>query len=177
VIDWLIGAGFLLACIAVFFVMRAGWKRRGRRQADVVRPTLAPREDDLDPALLTRDLFYVATTRAADRLDRIVIGGLGFRGRAVVTVHAQGVVLDIAGERPILIAAADLTSVGRSTWTIDRVVETDGLVRLGWRLGDLDVDSYLRDSDGSAALISAIAGIVPGGSAPTSAPTRGDTTP
>lgn len=151
---WLIGGGFLVLFVAVFFLMRAGWYGRRRRQADVTRPTPAPA--DLGATIAERDLFYVSTTRAPDRLDRIVIGGLGFRGRAVVSVHSEGVVLDIAGESPILIERESLRDIGRATWTIDRVVEDDGLIRLGWRLGDLDVDTYLRDNDEPEALVDAI---------------------
>jgi hypothetical protein len=152
----LILAGFLVVAIAAFFVMRAGWRRRTRRQSGIVAPTPAPSPDDLGGALVERDLFYVSTTRSDDRLDRIVVGGLGFRARAVVSVHPEGVVLDIAGTTPILIAREQLRDVGRATWTIDRVVEEDGLVQLGWRLGDLDVDTYLRDSDDPRPLVDAI---------------------
>jgi hypothetical protein len=159
VIRWLIGAGFLLLFVAFFVLMRAGWKGRGRRQAGITAPTVAPQflltESALQAATAVSDLFYVATTKAADRLDRIVVGGLGFRGRAVVSVHTEGVVLDIAGEKAVLIPVGDLRDVGRSTWTIDRVVETDGLIRLGWRLGELDVDTYLR-GDESHELLAAI---------------------
>jgi hypothetical protein len=158
---WLIGAGFLLVCVGIYFLMRWGWVHRGRRQSGIARPTLAPA--DLGECLAERDLFYVSTTKASDRLDRIVIGGLGFRGRAAVSVHPEGVVLDIAGERPILIERSTLRSVGRATWTIDRVVETDGLVQLGWRLGDLDVDTYLRDSDDPRDLVAAIRTMIPTG--------------
>ncbi|MGA1811756.1 hypothetical protein VH571_05155 [Frondihabitans sp. 4ASC-45] len=159
-IRWLIGAGFLVAAVGIYFWMRAGWLARRRRQADVTRPTPAPASAELGELLAERDLFYVATTKASDRLDRIVVGGLGFRGRAVVSVHPDGVVLDIAGEPPILIARADLRDVGRSTWTIDRVVETDGLIKLGWRLGDLDVDTYLRDSDDPRELVAAVSTLI-----------------
>ena len=155
---WLIGAGFLLVCVGIYLLMRWGWKRRGRRQTGITRPTLAPA--DLGECLAERDLFYVSTTKASDRLDRIVIGGLGFRGRALVSAHPEGVVLDIAGERPILIERSNLREIGRSTWTIDRVVEKDGLVRLGWRLGDLDVDTYLRDSDDPRDLVAAIRNLI-----------------
>ncbi|BDZ50665.1 transporter [Frondihabitans sucicola] len=150
----LILAGFLVVAVALFFVMRAGWRSRGRRQAGIALPTTAPA--DLGEALAERDLFYVSTTKADDRLDRIVVGGLGFRARATVSVHPEGVVLDIAGLKPILIDREHLREVGRATWTIDRAVEQDGLVQLGWRLGDLDVDTYLRDSDDPRALVAAI---------------------
>lgn len=169
---YIIGACFLLACVGVFFVMRWGWRARGRRQSDIALPTPAP--DQLSAAHIETDLFYVATSKASDRLDRIVTGGLGFRARAVVTVHDEGVVLDLAGGHPILIATADLRSVARATWTIDRVVEPDGLIQLGWRLGDLDVDTFLRDSDDPRPLVDAITQLIPTAGTAT---TRGDITP
>ncbi|MCU1526786.1 MAG: hypothetical protein JWP75_549 [Frondihabitans sp.] len=156
---WVIGGAFILACIIVWFIMRSGWKRRGKRQAGIARPTLAPA--DLGAESANRDLFYVATSRAGDPLDRIVVRGLGFRGRAVVSVHPEGVVLDIAGTQPILIERANLREVGRATWTIDRVVEPDGLIQLGWRLGNDDVDTFLRDSDDPRVLVEAIRELIP----------------
>ncbi|GAA4668804.1 PH-like domain-containing protein [Frondihabitans cladoniiphilus] len=155
-IDWLIGAGFLALVVVVYLFMRAGWKARGRRQAGVSRPPVAPGDDVLGPATLEKRVFYVATSKNGDPLDRIVVGGLGFRGRATVSVHPTGIRLAIAGNDPILIEPAALREVGRATWTIDRVVETDGLVLVGWRLGDLDVDTYLRDSTDPHDLIDAM---------------------
>lgn len=171
-IDWVIGGGFLLACVAVFFVMRAGWKNRAKRQAHVASPRPVPA--DLGEPLVTVDLLYVATADAVNRLDRIVAHGLGFRARAEVTVHGGGVVMDIAGSRPFFIPTHDLREIGRATWTIDRVVEPDGLVQLGWRLGDLDVDTFLRDSGDPRPLVAAISSLI---AQATPATTIGDTTP
>jgi hypothetical protein len=168
---WLIGAGFLLVFLALFLLMRAGWRARGKSQSALPAPTPAP--VGLAAASFERDLFYVATSKAENPLDRVVVRGLGFRGRAVVEVHPEGVVLDIAGATPILLERATLRDVGRATWTIDRVVETDGLIRIGWRLGDADVDTYLRDSGDPREVIDAIETLVP--DAPPAS--RTDTTP
>lgn len=157
-IRWVIGAGFLVVFVAMFFLMRAGWSGRRRRQAGIALPQPAP--ENLGTALAEADLFYVATSKADDRLDRIVVGGLGFRGRAFVSVHPEGVVLDIAGVAPLLIDLDSLRSIGRATWAIDRVVETDGLLQLGWRLGDLDVDTYLRATDDPRDLVDAISTVI-----------------
>jgi hypothetical protein len=90
-----------------------------------------------------------------------VVHGLGFRGRAIVSVHAEGVRLEIAGEPAVLIRASSLRGVDRATWTIDRVVERDGLVLVGWRLGDVDLDTYLRITDDPAPVVAAIRPLVP----------------
>jgi hypothetical protein len=80
-------------------------------------------------------------------LDRITIAGLGFRARAVITTAPSGIVLDLAGRGPVFIPTSAVRGVGRATWTIDRVVDTDGLVFLRWVLGTTEIDSYLRSKD------------------------------
>jgi hypothetical protein len=103
----------------------------------------------------------VATTRAGDPLDRIAVHGLGFRGPIVVTVSDGGLLLDRAGSRPVWIARAELRDVRRATWTIDRVVEPDGMHLVEWALGETTVDTYLRMDD-AAAFDAALAGITEG---------------
>src|SRR5690606_8271410 len=116
------------------------------------RPHSLP--DDLDAATLKASGFYVATTVADEPLNRIAVAGLGYRARASVAVHASGVSLAIPGQAPIFIPAADIRSVQKATWTIDRAVEQGGLILIRWVLGSeaadqREVDSYLRLGDGS----------------------------
>lgn len=153
----------VLAFIAlVFGLMAIGWRGRRRRQSDVRQLAAPPAE--LGEVLLTEDLLYVATTRADSPLDRIAVAGLGFRSRAVVTVAASGIRLDLAGEQPGFIAKDALRGVGRATWTIDRVVGNDGLVFVRWMSRTDDpgscFDSYFRSAD-PEALVAAVAKLVP----------------
>ncbi len=131
-------AVILLALAGMYF----GWRARQKRQSTLPRPEPVPA--DAGSELVTSEVFYVATTVAGDPLNRIAVSGLGYRSRASVTVTEHGVVLAIAGEPEAFIPAAALRGVDRATWTIDRVVETGGLVRIAWSLGQTDVDSYLR---------------------------------
>lgn len=157
--DRLLDAAVVVVLLALAFTgMLLGWRARRRRQADLTEPARPPAE--LGRLLLRDDLFYVATTRADAPLERITVHGLGFRARAVVTVAAAGIRLDLAGEPAAFIPAADLCGVGRATWTIDRAVGKEGLVFLRWRLGETDVDSYLRPSD-PPALVAAIGTLLP----------------
>jgi hypothetical protein len=75
------------------------------------------------------------------------VAGLGYRARATVETAPSGVVLDLAGRGPVFIPKAAIRGVGRATWTIDRVVDTDGLIFLRWVLGTTEIDSYLRSTD------------------------------
>lgn len=143
----------LAGVIAVFSLMAASWRARQHRQASLGELPTPPAE--LGAVRLRDDLLYVATTRADAPLDRIAVAGLGFRSRSIVTVAESGIVLEIAGRAPAFISASRIRGVGRATWTIDRVVGTDGLVFVRWTLGDTDVDSYLRSHDPDS-LVSAL---------------------
>lgn len=148
----------VLVIAAVFVGLGFGWRARRRRQANL--PALAPVPAELGEPEFTDDVFYVATTRADSPTDRIVVRGLGFRARAGVAVHREGVVLGIAGHPDAFIPASAILGVGRATWTIDRVVGRDGLVFVRWMLGDTDVDTNLRCTDPDA-LLTALAMIAP----------------
>ena len=153
--------GLLVLLLALMYL---GFRRRQKRQAGIPRPLAVPESPgarivDFD------DLLYVASTGRDQPLDRIAVSGLGFRGRASVAVFDRGIALGIAGEPDAFIPASDIDSVERATWTIDRVVERDGLVRLAWRLGGTPIDSYLRigRSADQTALMTAVRGIMSAG--------------
>jgi hypothetical protein len=160
----------------VLWLMTVSWRRRVRRDAALVPSHSAPA--DLGKELAAVDVFYVATTAHGVPLERLAIKGLGFRGRASVTVATAGVSLRITGESDVFIPAGAIVEAAHATWTIDRVVETDGLVLLAWSIGiggtgsgtssggsgtETIVDSYLRviAPEDRARLIDAIHQISP----------------
>lgn len=142
--------GLLVTLLAVLLLvaMFLAWRARKRRQTAFARPAVAAADQASGTELASVPVLYVATTTAGDPLDRLTIPGLAFRGRGVVTVSDVGVTLSIPGEPETFVPVAALRSIGRSTWAIDRVVETGGLVRLDWTYdaadGPADVESYLR---------------------------------
>jgi hypothetical protein len=144
--------------VVVLGLMYLGWRARGRRQSVVAAPQRPP--VDLGEVLGVFDGFYVATTLADDRFNRVSVGGLGFRAKSDVVVARAGVVVPIAGQPDIFIPAVDITGVEPATWTIDRVVEGDGLTMIAWGLGETPVESYFRARDG-AGLIAALSLIAP----------------
>lgn len=133
--------------LVLLVLMGLGWRGLRRRQAAVARPAGVPAS--IGSTLGTFAGKYVATTVAGDPYDRIAVHGLAFRGPVAVTLASDGVILGLA-ERELWIPLADVTGVGRATWTIDRVVERDGLATLGWRLGDREVETALRLDDTAA---------------------------
>lgn len=122
-----------------------GWRARKKRQQAVSVPLAAP--SDLGEHLGDFAGKYVATTASGDPYDRIAVHGLGFRSNVTVAVYSSGLLLQLPGTPETFIPARHIRSARRETWTIDRVVERDGLHLIEWTLGDRVVDSYVRVND------------------------------
>ena len=149
----------LLSAVLVAVLLGAGvlgWLARRRRHRDLA----APQAPDGFQAVLDAPILYVATTTAGDPYDRVAVHGLGFRARGRVAVGPAGVVLDLPGTA-VLVPVADLVGVERATWTIDRVVEPGGLLRITWRLGARELDTYLRVTERDEPVLAAIRDIQP----------------
>ncbi len=138
---------FLMAIVLVILaillaLIALGWRRRARRQSSIARPDDVP--NDIGEQIGAFSGQYVATTIAGKPLERIAVHGLGFRGNAHVIVSTLGALVRIDGTTDKWISAANMRDRRTATWTIDRVVETDGLELLEWDLGGTLVDSYFR---------------------------------
>jgi hypothetical protein len=153
--------------LLILLAMVLAWRARKRRQAAFGTPAEAPDAALRGTELAQAAVLYVATTLAGQPLERLTIPGLAFRGRGIVTVFATGVSIAIPGEHETFIPAGRIRSIGTSTWAIDRVVETGGLVRLDWTYdsatGPIDVESYVRATalGDATALIDATNSLIP----------------
>lgn len=140
------GALMVMVGVAVvlLLLMLWGWKRRSKRDSGLTAPT-AVVEGEVRGEF---DGFYVATTESDRPLNRLAIKHLAFRSRAHIAVTSTGVHVELPGEPTIFFARESIKGVGRATWTIDRVVEKDGLVYLSWKADeDTIADSYFRLQD------------------------------
>ncbi|TFC83638.1 hypothetical protein E3T24_11610 [Cryobacterium sp. TmT2-59] len=144
--------------LGVLALMYRSWRGRGRR--DAALPAGYPLPVDAGAELASVAVFYVATTLRGRPLERLNISGLGFRARARLAVTEAGVMLVLAGEETVFIPDAAIQVLEDATYAIDRVVEPDGLLLLGWRLAGpttgasrvdepQTVDSYFRVLDPS----------------------------
>jgi len=133
----------VLVILAILLALVAlGWRRRARRQSSIARPSDAPGTIGEQLGAFTGQ--YVATTIAGSPLERIAVHGLGFRGNVHVIVTTLGALVRIDGTSDKWIGATSMRDRRTATWTIDRVVEPDGLELLEWDLGGTLVDSYFR---------------------------------
>lgn len=158
----LLMAAVIIVLVVLLALMLLSWRNRKRRQSFLAAPDTVPQ--DVGTIHGVFDGLYVATTIAGDRLNRVAVRGLGFRARADLTVADRGIVVSLRGSNDVFIPVQQIREITRATWTIDRVVERDGLVQISWNLGPdgaaTALDSFFR-VDSSSELLDALTTIFP----------------
>lgn len=139
-------------CVIALLVlgMLRGWRARGRRQDWIPQPGEPPRLGE--PVAGPFPVQYVATTLAGDWLDRVVVHGLGRRGRGTASVHESGVLVERVGEGTLFIPAQGISEVRLDRGLAQRVFEAGGLVVITWQLGPAVLDTGLRGDDAASHL-------------------------
>jgi hypothetical protein len=87
---------------------------------------------------------YVSTVFSGNTLQRVMSHGLMHRGRAEIRVLADGIQVLRTGEQSFSIPQSLIVNVTRSNVTIDRAVETNGMVSVSWMLGATQVETNFR---------------------------------
>ena len=128
--------------LLIMFGMWRGWRANVRRSAHLSPSHEVPAE--LGAPLAEARVLYVATTSRGEPLQRLAIAGLGFRAQGTLAVHRPGVVARLDGSAELWIPAPTVTGAEPAQTVIDKAVEKDGLLVLGWSIGETAVDSYFR---------------------------------
>jgi hypothetical protein len=148
----------VLIAFAIRQMMR-GWLHRAQRQTQLIG-TLPPLPDTVGPALIpaTKGL-YVGSTFAPSWLDRIAVGDLGYRAKAVMTRYPEGIMLQRTGAGPIWIPDDAITAIRTEKALAGKVIlggrsagdtaEThEGILAIRWRLpSGTEVDTGFRAND------------------------------
>jgi hypothetical protein len=143
----LLTLGTLAFALAVYALMRKGWRGRVRRQADL--PPLPV------PAGRARVLagpvsgLFVGTTFAEHWLDRVAVHHLSDRSTASLSVAEDGVHLERAALPEVFVPWDSLESADVETGLGGKVVST-GMLLLTWRLGGRRLRTAFRAGDRSA---------------------------
>lgn len=135
------------ACLAIRGVFR-GLLRRAQQQAELIG-RLPSLPDTVGPPIVapTQGL-YVGSTLAPSWLDRIAVGDLGSRSKAVLTRHPEGIIVKRSGADPIWIPQEAITAIRTERGLAGKVVPPDGILAIRWRLpSGTEIDTGFRGDD------------------------------
>jgi hypothetical protein len=149
----LVGSLIMAAVVAVVIallirqIMR-GWLHRAQRQAQLIG-RLPSLPDTVGPALIpaTKGL-YVGSTLAPSWLDRIAVGDLGDRAKAVLTRYPEGIMLQRTGAEPIWIPDDAIAAIRTEKGIAGKVMTHEGILAIRWRLpSGTEIDTGFRADD------------------------------
>lgn len=154
-------ASLVMAAVLVVLIgflmrrMMRGWLHRAQRQAAAVGK-LPALPDTVGPVLIpaTKGL-YVGTTLAGKEgqktpawLDRVVVGDLGFRCKAVLTRYPEGIMVQRSGATPIWIPDDSITTIRTERVGAGKALTHDGILAIRWTLpSGTELDTGFRSDD------------------------------
>lgn len=162
----LIMAGLVAVVIAfVIQLMMRGWRERARRQAELIG-TLPPVPEMVGSPIVepTRGV-YVGCTVAPSWHDRVAVGDLGYRSKAVLTRYPEGIMVQRSGASPIWIPQESITAIRTERGMVGKVVPAglgsrrvrdgegstgthDGILAIRWCLpSGAEIDLGFRGND------------------------------
>lgn len=152
--------GFVVV-IAIGVVIRRmlrGWRNRAERQVELIG-ALPAIPDVLGAAVIapTRGL-YLGSILTPNWLERVNVGDLGYRSKAVLTRYPQGILMERSGASPLWIAEASLVGVRTERALAGKVLPVSGgkgpaepargILVIRWRLpSGTEIDTGFRGDD------------------------------
>ena len=145
----LIFAAVLVVLIAILIsLILRGWRRRAARQLQIVGQ-LPGLPDTVGPAVIPgiRGL-YVGSTIAPSWQDRIAVGDLGFRTKAVLARYPEGIMVQRSGGQPIWIPAECITAIRTERGIAGKALTHEGILAIRWVLpSGTEIDTGFRADD------------------------------
>ena len=141
----------VLVVLLIAFLIRQmlrGWLHRAQRQAELIG-SLPPLPDTVGSAIVpaTRGL-YVGSTIAPSWQDRIAVGDLGFRSKAVLTRYPEGIMVQRSGAGPIWIPDESITAIRTERGIAGKALTHDGILAIRWKLpSGTEIDTGFRGDD------------------------------
>ena len=141
----LIFAAVLVVVIAfVIQLMMRGWRHRALRQAELIG-VLPDMPDEVGSATITTRGMYCGSTLAPHWNDRVAVGDLGFRTRAVLTRHPEGILMERIRARPIWIPGESVSAIRTERGIAGKVGARNGILAIRWRLpSGTEIDTGFR---------------------------------
>ncbi|MFW0784940.1 transporter [Gordonia sp. CPCC 206044] len=142
----------LLVVIVVWLGLSAlvlrGWRRRGRRQAELIGTPPAVPDDLPAPTHGPDSGLYVGSTIAPSWQNRVAVGDFGDRAAAAISSYPDGILIDRKGASGIWIPRSSITAVRTERGLAGKVMTADGVLVIRWVLpSGTEIDSGLRADD------------------------------
>lgn len=137
--------------VAIGLLIRAmmrGWRSRAQRQVELIGK-LPPLPDTVSQAVIPpMKGLYVGCTLAPNWHDRIVVGDLGYRTKAVLTRFPEGIMVQRSGAHSIWIPAESVTAIRTERGMVGKALTHDGILAIRWRLpSGTEIDTGFRGDD------------------------------
>ena len=152
----LIVAGVLVLLIAfIIQLMMRGWRERARRHAELIGE-LPEIPSKVSSAVITTPGVYVGCTMAPAWSERITVGDLGYRSKAVLTRHPEGILVQRVRADPIWIPSESISGIRTEHVIAGKVwagaagagrsrAGRDGILAIRWRLpSGVKIDTGFR---------------------------------
>ncbi|BBX73945.1 transporter [Mycobacterium shinjukuense] len=140
----ILAATVVLVIAVTIRLMMRGWRRRAQRQAPLIGALPDP-PHDMGPATLTTRGLYVGCTLSPAWNERVTVGDLGYRSRAVLTRHPAGIMVERVHSQPIWIPQESITAIRTERGIAGKVVLGDGILAIRWQLpSGTEIDTGFR---------------------------------
>jgi hypothetical protein len=136
----------VLALVIAFIIqlMMRGWRKRGQRQAELIG-ALPELPDQVGPAAITTPGMYVGCTMEPAWSQRITVGDLGYRSKAVLTRHPEGILVQRVRAEPIWIPSESISGLRTEHFAAGKLGARDGILAIRWRLpSGVKIDTGFR---------------------------------
>jgi hypothetical protein len=136
----------LLAVLIAFIIqlMLRGWRKRAERQAELIG-TLPELPSQVGPAMIATPGVYVGCTMAPAWSQRITVGDLGYRSKAMLTRHPEGILVQRTGAQPIWIPTESISGIRTEHVIAGQVAARDGILAIRWRVpSGVKIDTGFR---------------------------------
>ncbi|BBZ07482.1 transporter [Mycolicibacterium doricum] len=137
--------------VAIGLLIRAmmrGWRRRAQRQVELIGK-LPPLPDTVSQTIIPpMKGLYVGCTLAPHWHDRVVVGDLGYRTKAVLTRFPEGIMVQRSGAHSIWIPAESVTAIRAERGMVGKALTHEGILAIRWRLpSGTEIDTGFRGDD------------------------------
>jgi hypothetical protein len=130
---------FVVVLGLIYFAMRKNWEKKSQQDSYLVDPQNISQRKEMISYFGT----YIATTYANDWLHRVHAHGLALTSKAQLKFFEDGIGLQLAS-KDFFIPFEDIISLSSTHALAGKVFETDGLIAITWKLGEVAVVSGFR---------------------------------